>query len=184
MAKCPPAAASRSCSTERRTFRPVDGFQAGQTASPNSTPSCSTVRSARNRRDVSYPCVRSMATLVASTGGTPSTIQCASMLPTPPPDRMPSEFRPAATKYPSSSGAGPSSGRTSAVNDSGPQKKVRTPVSDSTGIRSSAGPRNGSIRSQSGLIFPNENPSGTPSSDHGAATGSNSPTSMPSPSGR
>ena len=52
-AKCPPAAASRSCSTDRRTFRPVDGFQDGQTASPNSTPSCSTVRSARNRRDVS-----------------------------------------------------------------------------------------------------------------------------------
>jgi len=39
-----------------------------------------------------------MATAVASTGGTPSTIQCAIMLPTPPPDRMPSEFRPAATK--------------------------------------------------------------------------------------
>jgi hypothetical protein len=79
-------------------LRALDGCQDGQTASPNSTPSCSTVRSARNRRDVSWAAVRSMATAVASTGGTPSTIQWATMLPTPPPDRMPSEFRPAATK--------------------------------------------------------------------------------------
>ena len=35
-------------------LRAVDGFHVGQTASPNRTPSCSTVRSRRNRRDVSY----------------------------------------------------------------------------------------------------------------------------------
>src|SRR5215472_7383230 len=125
-----------------------------------------------------------MATAVASSGGTPSTIQCAIMLPTPPPDRIPSEFSPAATQYPSSSGAGPSSGRTSLVNDSGPQKNVRTPVSASDGIRSIARARYGSVRSQSGGSLPNEKPRGTPSSDHGAPTGSNRPTSIPSPSGR
>ena len=51
--KCAPCAASRSWSTERRMLRAVDGFQVGHTASPNRTPSCSTVRSRRNRRDVS-----------------------------------------------------------------------------------------------------------------------------------
>ncbi len=182
--KCAPAAASRSCSTDRRTFRALRGCHDGQTASPNSTPSCSTVRSARKRRDVSCSAVRSSATGVTSTGGTPSTIHCAIIDPTPPPDRMPSEFSPAATQYPSSSGAGPSSGRTSEVNDSGPQKNVRTPASARHGIRSIARARYGSIRSQSGGSFPNENPAGTPSSDHGAPTGSNSPTSIPSPSGR
>jgi hypothetical protein len=70
------------------------------------------------------------------------------------------------------------------VNDSGPQKKVRTPISARHGIRFIAGPRKGSIRSQSGGSLPNEKPRATPSSDQGAATGSNRPTSMPSPSGR
>src|SRR5258708_9898229 len=125
-----------------------------------------------------------MATEVVSTGGTPSTIQCATILPTPPPDRIPSEFRPAATKYPSSSGAGPSSGRMSVVNDSGPQKNVRTPVSASDGIRSMALARYGSIRSQSGGSLPNANARGIPFSAHGAPTGPNNPTSIPSPSGR
>ena len=70
------------------------------------------------------------------------------------------------------------------MNDSGPQKKVRIPVSDSDGIRLIAWPRYVSIRSQSGGSVPNENSRGTPSSDHGAPTGSNRPTSIPSPSGR
>src|SRR5262249_27058144 len=128
--------------------------------------------------------VRSMATAVASTGGTPSTIQCATMSPTPPPDRIPSEFRPAATQYPSSSGAGPSRGRTSLVNDSGPQKNVRTPVSASDGIRSIALARYGSIRSQFGGSLPNANSRGTPSSDHGAPTGSHRPPRNAPPSRR
>src|SRR5258708_31241226 len=98
------------------------------------------------------------------------------MLPTPPPERIPSEFRPAATKYPSNSGAGPSSGRMSVVNDSGPQKNVRTPVSASDGIRSIALARKGSIRSQSGGSLPNPKSPGIPPSDHGAPLGSNNPT--------
>ncbi len=70
------------------------------------------------------------------------------------------------------------------MNDSGPQKNVRTPVSARHGIRSIALARYGSIRSQSGGSLPNANSRGTPSSDQGAPTGSKSPTSMPSPSGR
>jgi len=137
-AKCAPAATSRSWITDRRTLRAVLGCQFGQAASAKSAPSCSTVRSARKRRLVSNSWVRSMPRPVTSTGGTPSTIHRAIRLPTPPLRRMPSEFIPAATKKPPSSGASPSSGPMSSVKLSGPQNIVRTPASCSAGMRSIA----------------------------------------------
>ena len=70
------------------------------------------------------------------------------------------------------------------MNDSGPQKNVRTPASRVTGTRAIAFSRNGPIRSQSGGILPNEKSGGTPSTRHGAATGSKRPTIMPPPSSR
>ncbi len=182
--KCAPAATCRSCSGERRTPRAEDGCQVGQAASPNRTPSCSTVRSARNRRLTSCGSARSTAYAAVSTGAIPSTIHCATTEPTPPPSRMPSEFSPAATQYPSRSGAGPSMGWMSGVKLSGPQKNVRIPTSASTGMRSIARSRYGPSRSQSGGSSANEESPGMPSSRQGAATGSNSPTSSPSPSSR
>ena len=70
------------------------------------------------------------------------------------------------------------------MNDSGPQKNVRTPTSSVTGTRAIAVSRNGPIRSQSGGILPKEKSAGTPSTRQGAATGSNRPTIMPPPSSR
>jgi hypothetical protein len=70
------------------------------------------------------------------------------------------------------------------VNDSGPQKKVRTPTSRVTGTRAMAFSRNGPIRSQSGGILPKEKSRGIPSTFHGAACGSKRPTIIPPPSSR
>ncbi len=179
-----PAAASRSWITERRTLRAVAGCQFGQAASPKRTPSCSTARSARKRRLVSKAWVRSTVIPITSTGGTPSAIHCAVRLPTPPLRRMPSEFMPAATKYPPSSGASPSCGMTSGVKLSGPQNMVRMPASWSDGKRSMARARYGPTRSQSGARLANATSAGIRSRDHGAATGSKSPTRMPPPSSR
>ncbi len=182
--KCAPPAASRSWITDRRTFRAVFPCQVGNAASPNRTPSCSTARSPRNRRVVSCGCVRSTVMPVTSTGGTPSWIHCAVTLPTPPLSRIPSELSPHATKNPRSSGASPSWGITSGVNDSGPQNIVRTPASWSDGKRSIAALRYGPTRSQSGGRLANWTSRGVPSSDQAAATGSNRPTRIPPPSSR
>ena len=70
------------------------------------------------------------------------------------------------------------------MNDSGPQKKVRIPTVSTTGTREMARSTNGPIRSQSGVISPNEKSLGMPSTDHAAARGSNRPTSRPPPSSR
>jgi hypothetical protein len=67
---------------------------------------------------------------------------------------------------------------------SGPQKKVRTPPVNEPGTRRMAVSRNGDIRSQSGGRVPKEKSAGTPSSRHGAATGSNRPTISPPVSSR
>ena len=64
---------------------------------------------------------------VTSTGGTPSTIQCARTIPVPAPLRMPSEFMPQATQRFRSSGVGPTSGARSGVKLSGPQNSFLTP---------------------------------------------------------
>ncbi|CAB4752872.1 unannotated protein [freshwater metagenome] len=159
-------------------------WKVGNEPSPKRTPSCSTVRSVRNRRLFSKGSARSIENPAISTGQMPSTIQLAMTLPTPPPRRMPTELSPAATNMPSTSGGGPSIGSTSAVKLSGPQNRVRIPASDRLGIRSIAFSRNGVIRSQSGGIVPNANSSGAPFGCQGAATGSKRPTSMPSPSSR
>ena len=70
------------------------------------------------------------------------------------------------------------------MNDSGPQKKVRTPTSRVTGTRAIAFSRNGAIRSQSGGIWPNEKSPGMPSTRQAAAVGSKRPTIIPPPSSR
>ena len=156
----------------------------GKEPSPNSTPSCSTVRSVRKRSEFSNGRARSMLKAAISTGHMPSTIQLAMTFPMPPPIKIPTEFRPAATKRPSTSGAGPSSGSTSAVKLSGPQKKVRIPASERLGMRAIAFSRCGVMRSQSGGMVPKAKSSGACFGCQGAATGSKSPTSMPSPSSR
>ena len=183
-AKRAPASARRSWMTDRRTFRAEVGCQVGNAASPNRAPNCSTVRSLRNRRLVSKTWVRSTLSPVMSTGGTPSTIHCAVRLPTPPLSRIPREFMPAATKYPRSSGDSPRCGEWSDVKLSGPQNIVRTPASCRDGKRSMAFERYGPIRSQSVGRLANATSAAIPSSDHGPATGSNSPTRMPPPSSR
>ena len=81
-------------------------------------------------------------------------------------------------------GASPTAGIRSGVNDSGPQKNVRTPTSRVTGTRAIALSRNGLIRSQSGLSVVNVASRGMPSTDHAAACGSKRPTIMPPPSSR
>ncbi len=72
----------------------------------------------------------------------------------------------------------------SGVKLSGPQKNFRTPTSWETGTRLMAFSRNGVMRSQSGGISPKEKSSGTPSTFHGAQTGSNRPIIRPPPSSR
>ena len=97
---------------------------------------------------------------------------------------MPTELSPAQTKYPWMPGASPTAGARSGVNDSGPQKKVRMPTVSTTGTREMARSTNGPIRSQSGVISPNEKSRGMPSTFHAAAAGSKRPTIMPPPSSR
>ena len=70
------------------------------------------------------------------------------------------------------------------MNDSGPQKKVRMPDSRVIGTRCIARSTYGPMRSQSGVISPNEKSDGMPSTFHGAQTGSNRPTMRPPPSSR
>ena len=70
------------------------------------------------------------------------------------------------------------------MNDSGPQKNVRTPTSIVIGTRAIAFSRKGAIRSQSGGNVPNEKSAGMPSTRQAAASGSKSPTIMPPPSSR
>jgi hypothetical protein len=72
----------------------------------------------------------------------------------------------------------------SGVNDSGPQKNVRTPASRVTGTRAIAVSRKGDIRSQSGFRVVNDAVAGMPSTAHAAARGSKRPTIMPAPSSR
>ena len=67
---------------------------------------------------------------------------------------------------------------------SGPQKNLRTPASIEIGTRLIAFSTYGPMRSQSGLISPNEKSSGTPSTFHGAHTGSNRPIIRPPTSSR
>ena len=67
---------------------------------------------------------------------------------------------------------------------SGPQKNFRIPTSIETGTRAIAFSRYGPMRSQSGAISPKEKSSGTPSTFHGAQTGSNRPIIRPPPSSR
>ncbi len=102
----------------------------------------------------------------------------------PPLNRMPRLFMPAATKKLRSSGASPSCGIMSGVNDSGPQNIVRTPASRSDGKRPIASSRYGPTRSQSGSSDAKATSRGTLSRDHAAALGSNRPTRIPPPSSR
>src|SRR5215813_9594829 len=102
----------------------------------------------------------------------------------PPPVRMPIEFRPAATKYPFTSGASPTTGNRSGVKLSGPQKNLRTPTSVEIGTRAIAFSRYGDIRSQSGGSSPKEKFSGMPPTFHGAQTASKRPIMRPAPSSR
>ncbi len=81
-------------------------------------------------------------------------------------------------------GASPTAGIRSGVNDSGPQKNVRTPASRVTGTRAIATSRNGAIRSQSGFNVVNDAVGGMPSTAHAAARGSKRPTIIPPPSSR
>ncbi len=81
-------------------------------------------------------------------------------------------------------GASPTAGIRSGVNDSGPQKNVRTPASSVTGTRAIAVSRNGDIRSQSGFRVVKDAVAGIPSTAHAAARGSNRPTIIPPPSSR
>ena len=74
--------------------------------------------------------------------------------------------------------------RRSGVKLSGPQKNLRTPVSSEIGTRCIAFSTYGPMRSQSGGISPNEKSSGTPSTFHGAQTGSNRPIIRPPTSSR
>ncbi len=67
---------------------------------------------------------------------------------------------------------------------SGPQKNLRMPMSNEIGTRLMARSTYGPMRSQSGLISPNENPAGTPSTCHGAHSGSNRPIISPPTSSR
>ncbi len=67
---------------------------------------------------------------------------------------------------------------------SGPQKNLRTPTSSDAGMRRIAFSTYGPMRSQSGVISPNEKSSGTPESFHGAQTGSNRPIISPPTSSR
>ena len=182
--KSAPCAASRSCSTERRTFRAYRGRHVGNAASPNRLPSSSFVRVSRNERFPMNGIVRSSEIPVTSIGGSSSTIHWATSDPMPPDSRIPSEFSPHAAKKPRSSGASPTSGPLSAVNDSGPQKKVLMPASCRRGKRSIASDRNPPIRSQSGGSTANPRSCGMRSRDHGAASGSNRPTRMPPASSR
>ena len=147
-------------------------------------PRISVVRVARYVSSAWYARNRSTSNPVTSTSGLPSTIHCATTRPRPPADSTPTEFMPAATKYPRVPGASPTIGDRSGVNDSGPQKNVRTPASSVTGTRDIAVSRNGPIRSQSGLSVVNDEPAGTPSGCHAAARGSKRPTIMPPPSSR
>ncbi len=121
---------------------------------------------------------------MTSASGRPVLTHCAMSRPSPPLERMPTEFIPAATKYPWIPGASPTAGWRSGVKDSGPQKKVRIPASRVTGTRDIAFSRNGPIRSQSGGRVPNEKSVGMPSTRQAAACGSKRPTIIPPPSSR
>ena len=121
---------------------------------------------------------------VTSSGGSPSTIHCATSDPAPPDRRIPSEFSPHAAKNPRSSGTSPSNGPLSDVKLSGPQKNCLIPASCSDGKRSIASDKNPAMRSQSGDSTANPRSWGIVSSDHGAALGSNKPTNTPPPSSR
>ena len=182
--KSAPRSTSRWWITERRTSRAYRGLYVGNPASPNSDPSSSLVRASRNERFAMNGIVRSSEIPVTSIGGSSSTIHVATSEPTPPESRIPSEFRPQAAKKPRSSGASPRSGPLSAVNDSGPQKKVLMPASCRRGNRSMASDRNPPIRSQSGGSTANPRSCGIASSDQGAASGSNRPTRIPPASSR
>ncbi len=70
------------------------------------------------------------------------------------------------------------------MKDSGPQKNFRIPTLAVTGTRAIARSTNGPIRSQSGVISPNEKSRGMPSTRQAAASGSKRPTIMPPPSSR
>ncbi len=98
--------------------------------------------------------------------------------------RIPIELRPAATKKFFSSGASPTMGCRSGVKLSGPQKNFFTPRSAETGTRAIAFSTYGAMRSQSGGSSPKEKSSGTPSTFHGAHTGSNRPIIRPPTSSR
>ena len=67
---------------------------------------------------------------------------------------------------------------------SGPQKNFLMPVCIEIGTRPIARSRNGPMRSQSGVISPNEKRSGMPSTFHGADSGSYRPIISPPPSSR
>ena len=79
--------------------------------------------------------------------------------------------------------AAPTAGPRSGVNDSGPQKSFLTPTVVVAGTRAMARSRKGAMRSQSGSISPKAKSDSTPPTDHVAASGSNSPTISPAPSG-
>ncbi len=147
-------------------------------------PSDSTVRVFRYSGLDWYGCRRSMFIHVTSMSGRPWTIQCATILPMPPPVRMPTELSPAHTKKFRSSGASPTIGRRSGVKLSGPQKNFLTPVDIAIGTRCIAFSTYGPIRSQSGWISPNEKSSGIRPTFHGAQIGSNSPIIRPPTSSR
>jgi hypothetical protein len=97
---------------------------------------------------------------------------------------MPSEFIPAATQKLSSSGAGPMNDELSGVKLSGPVNSLRMPTSFRIGSGSIAASRNGPSRSQSLAISPKLKSPGTPSTFHGAPSGSNNPTISPPVSSR
>ena len=81
-------------------------------------------------------------------------------------------------------GASPTIGARSGVKDSGPQKKVRMPDSRVIGTRDIARSTYGPMRSQSGVISPNEKSPGMAPTFHGAHTGSKRPIIRPLPSSR
>src|SRR5215831_7433474 len=116
---------------------------------------------------------------VMSISGLPFTIHCATVMPMPPPVRIPIEFRPAATKKCCNSGASPTIGSRSGVKLSGPQKNFLIPICSVTGTLAMVFSRYGPIRSQSGGSSPKEKSCGTPSTRHGAQTGSNMPSIRP-----
>ena len=99
--------------------------------------------------------------------GSPFTTHSATCQPIPPAPARPWAQNPAATQKPGTSDS-PRMNSPSGVNASGPLKSLRTSADSIAGTRSTAASSSGSKRGQSSGSSWASNPSGTPSSAHGA----------------